>query len=81
MTPTPQAGFRQQRAGRLRAVDLRMVPIFRTVLRLLAASERLADERWAVSLHDLYEFTMIAYHPVNIHFHGDYLGSRTSVRF
>jgi diacylglycerol kinase family enzyme len=80
MTPTPQAGF-DSGLDVFGLSTFRMVPVLRSVLRLLTGSERLADERWAVSLHGLSEFTMTAHHPVDFQLDGDYLGRRTSVRF
>jgi diacylglycerol kinase family enzyme len=80
MTPTPRAGF-DSGLDVFGLSTFSMVPVIRSVHRLLAGSERLADERWAVSLHDLPELTMTACRPVDFQLDGDYLGRRTSVRF
>jgi diacylglycerol kinase family enzyme len=80
ISPTPQAGF-DSGLDVFGMSVFRIVPVFRSVLRLLAGSDRVADRRWAVSLHDLSEFAASAPEPVDFQLDGEYLGRRTQVRF
>ncbi len=80
ITPTPRAGF----DSGLDVYGMTVfgpVPVFRSVLRLLAGSDRVADERWSVSRHDLAEFALSAPEPVDFQLDGEYLGRRSEVRF
>jgi len=80
LTPTPLASF-DCGLDLFGMTALDMVPLFRSVLRLLARSDRIADPRWTVSLHDLTEFAARAPHPLDFQLDGEYLGRRTEVRF
>jgi diacylglycerol kinase family enzyme len=80
LTPTPQAGF-DSGLDVFGLSTLRIVPVFRTVLGMLSGSEQQPVGPWAVSLHDLSEFTITAHHPVDFQLDGEYLGHRTSVQF
>jgi diacylglycerol kinase family enzyme len=80
ISPTPQAGF-DSGLDVFGMSVFRIVPVFRSVLRLLAGSDRVADPRWAVSLHDLSEFEASAPEPIDFQLDGEYVGRRTEVRF
>lgn len=80
MTPTPRAGF-DTGLDVFGLSTFAMVPVFRSVARLLAGSERLADRRWSVSHHDLAELSLEAAEPVDFQLDGEYLGRRSEVRF
>ncbi len=80
ITPTPRAGF-DSGLDVFGMTVFGPVPVFRSVLRLLARSDRVADRRWSVSLHDQAEFALSATEPVDFQLDGDYLGRRTEVRF
>jgi diacylglycerol kinase family enzyme len=80
LTPTPLASF-DSGLDLFGMTAFHMVPVVRSVVRLLARSDRVADERWSVSRHDLCEFALSAGHPVDFQLDGDYLGRRTEVRF
>jgi diacylglycerol kinase family enzyme len=80
LSPTPQAGF-DSGLDVFGMSVFRVVPVFHSVLRLLARSDRIADPRWAVSLHDLSEFVASAPEPLDFQLDGEYLGRRREVRF
>jgi diacylglycerol kinase family enzyme len=80
ITPTPRAGF-DTGLDLFGLSTLDTLPVFRSAFRLLAGSQQLADERWAVSLHDLSEFTVTVRDPLDFQLDGDYLGRRSAVRF
>jgi diacylglycerol kinase family enzyme len=80
LTPTPRAGF-DTGLDLFGLSTLDTLPVFRSAFRLLAGSDRLADERWTVSLHDLPELTVTAPDAVDFQLDGDYLGRRSAVRF
>jgi hypothetical protein len=63
LTPTPLASF-DSGLDLFGMTAFHMVPVVRSVVRLLARSDRVADERWSVSRHDLCEFALSAGHPV-----------------
>jgi diacylglycerol kinase family enzyme len=60
---------------------LRTVTALRHIRQMFAASGRPPTGRYAVSLHDLDEFTLRSTHPVAFQMDGEYLGEREKVRF
>jgi diacylglycerol kinase family enzyme len=57
------------------------LPVWRTVGRLIANSQRLGDGRGVLIRHDLPELTLSAQRPVEFQVDGDYLGPRERVTF
>lgn len=80
ITPTPRARF-DTGLDVYGMTVFGPVPVFRSVARLLAGSDRVADERWTVSHHDLAQFVLSAPEPVDFQLDGEYLGRREEVRF
>jgi diacylglycerol kinase family enzyme len=80
ITPTPRAGF-DTGLDVFGVHTFSMLPVLRSAWRLLAGSERVADRRWTISLHDLSEFSVTAPVSVDFQLDGEYLGRRPEVRF
>jgi diacylglycerol kinase family enzyme len=57
------------------------LPVWRTVGRLIANSQRLGNGRGVLIRHDLPELTLSAQRPVEFQVDGDYLGPRERVTF
>jgi diacylglycerol kinase family enzyme len=77
---TPDAGF-DTGLDLFGLSTLRMVPVWRTVGRLLANSRRLERDRGVLIRHDLPEVTLSGACPVAFQVDGDYLGTRERVTF
>ena len=80
LAPTPLASFATG-LDVFAMTTFGVVPVARTVVRLLTGSHRIADPRWAASFHDLAEFTLTAPEPVDLQLDGDYVAGRAEVRF
>jgi diacylglycerol kinase family enzyme len=77
---TPDAGF-DSGLDLFALSTLRLVPVWRTVGRLLANSRRLERDRGVLIRHDLPEITLSGACPVAFQVDGDYLGTRERVTF
>ncbi|HEY3869410.1 MAG TPA: diacylglycerol kinase family protein [Actinocrinis sp.] len=77
---TPDAGF-DTGLDLFGLSSMRLVPVWRTVGRLLANSRRLERDRGVLIRHDLPEITLSGARPVAFQVDGDYLGTRERVTF
>nr|WP_246508431.1 diacylglycerol kinase family protein [Actinocrinis puniceicyclus] len=77
---TPQAGF-ETGLDLFGLASMSVLPVWRTVGRLLVNSQRLGKGRGVLIRHDLPEITLSAQRPVEFQVDGDYLGPRERVTF
>ncbi len=77
---TPEAGF-ETGLDLFGLSTMSALPVWRTVGRLIANSQRLGDGRGVLIRHDLPELTLSAQRPVEFQVDGDYLGPRERVTF
>ena len=77
---TPEAGF-ETGLDLFGLATMSPLPMWRTVGRLIANSQRLGNGRGVLIRHDLPELTLSAQRPVAFQVDGDYLGPRERVTF